>query len=412
MERFKRLSRRNFFGLAGLAVGTAACSRIKILNTETSSLLPTKPTPDSLTISPTATTTLTPEPPPMPDTRGYFEKYVYPALLTVAEKRRKEKSEKDPDFWHRVDKELNSSRINFVLLGFGSESSSGAKITDSNQIMPLDLKNNELRIVAIERDTWAPEIERETKYTTGHYRINHAFQLGGMLVEEKVIEDATGLSADFVLGMEMGVLSRAVKELFDNKLEVCIPERINDVAMGVYEKGLRVLNGDDVLNIARARQFTGGSNPERDFMQQLILRTIMKRVKTELSKSALNAAGFITKALIFYGKETQKGSIVTNFDSNLFLNLGAELAKQVISNGIGKEKNGIGMPDFTARYEVETESAKDPNDVTRHKPKGGNPNTQNLVSDYWFSSREGIKTFLESPVDKTGFEEGDTCTAK
>ena len=410
MERFKRLSRRNFFGLAGLAVGTAACSRIKILNTETSSLLPTKPTPDSLTISPTATTTLTPELPPTPDTRGYFEKYVYPALLTVAEKRRNEKAEKDPDFWHRVDKELNTQRINFDLLGFGSESKQGVKNTDSIQLMPLDLKENELRIISIKRDTWAPEIERETEYG-GHRRINSAFLLGGMPLAEKVLEDATGLSSDFVLGMEMEVLSRAVKDVFGNKLEVCIPWNINDVAMGYFKKGPQTLDGDDVLRIARARQFTGGSNSTRNFMQQLILRTMMGRVKTELSSGAINAAGFITKSLVFFEKETRGGNIVANFNLGLFLDLGFELGKKVLKEGVGENK-GFGMPEFTARYEIETEPALDPYDVTRHKPKGGNPNSEDLVADYWTSARAGVKTFLTSPVDKSGFEEGDTCTAK
>lgn len=400
MER--KIDRREFIKLFGLGLGMAACSRVGVSPDKTSTEIPSQIVPTETMIPPT----LTPEPSPTPDTRSYFEMYIYPALSETAKTRREEKARQDPDFWHRVDSELNKDRINFVLLGFGSERA----LTDSIQVISLDTQKADLRVVSIPRDTWAPEVTEHTGRARP-YRINQAYVYGKLPLVEKIIEDATGLSADFAVGMHMDVLSRAVKEIFDDKLEMCIPWPINDLEMGYFRQGLQSLNGEEVLKISRARKYTAGSNSSRNFMQQLVLKAMIRRVKSEISEGVGSAAGSLGKSLIFLDKETRNGSVVTNFDPGLFLSLGANLVQQIAQEGLGGGKREFGMPDFSARHEIKTENALDPNDVTRHKPIGGDPKAEDLVQGYWLTARTGIKDFLTSPADLTGFEVGETCPA-
>ena len=340
-----------------------------------------------------------PTPEPTPDTRSLFEKYVYPALKEVAGRRREQKAIEDSGFWNRVDKELNENRVNFALLGIGSEKI----LTDSIQIMSLGLNNNEVRTISLQRDTLAPEISRY-KNSNNTYRINQAHILGGMPLTEKILEDATGLSADFVVVMHMDVLPRAVKKVFGNQLEVCIPWVIDDKMMGSFPAGLQTLDGDEVLRASRARYYA--SNRQRNIVQQYVLRAMLRRVRTDLSEGPLGALDLMRKSLLFYESETKSGAIKTNFDSGLFLSLGANILKQISTGGSGEEASGFGLPTFSARYSVSVENAGG----YKKKPLGGNPGARDLVNGYWFSSRSEIKEFLHTPTENLGFElEAELC---
>jgi hypothetical protein len=72
--------------------------------------------------------------------------------------------------------------------------------------------------------------------------------------------------------------------------------------------------------------------------------------------------------------------------------------------------SGIGFPEFSDRYGIKAENTGDPYDMCRKKPLGGNPNAQDLVEDYWFSSREETKNFLTGRISDSGFElESEVC---
>ena len=334
-----------------------------------------------------------PTPEPTPDTRSLFEKYVYPALKEVAGRRREQKAIEDSGFWNRVDKELNENRVNFALLGIGSEKI----LTDSIQIMSLGLNNNEVRTISLQRDTLAPEISRY-RNNNNTYRINQAHILGGMPLTEEILEDATGLSADFVVVMHMDVLHRAVEEVFGDRLEVCIPWEIKDKMMGSFPAGLQTLDGDEVLRASRARYYA--SNRQRNIVQQYVLRAMLRRVRMDLSEGPLSALDFMRKSLLFYEAETKSGAIATNFDSGLFLGLGVNILKQISTGGSGGEASGFGLPTFSARHSVSVEQAGG----SKKKPLGGNPGASDLVNGYWFSARQEVKDFLLTPQGE-GFEQ-------
>lgn len=394
------LSRRDFLHLA-LAVPVAALGGCVVKKIETySQVLPTltpfRPAPTT-EVPPTAEATST------PDTRTYFEKYVYPALYEVAKARRESKAESDPDFWHRVDGPLNTNRVNFVVLGKGSE----GVLTDSMQIMSLDIINNQIRVIAVPRGVVAPEISAfrgEHRY----YMANQAHVNGGMELTERMLEDATGLSCDFGILVDMQFLSRAVENLFGNSLEVCIPWDIYDVNMGNFRAGLQNLTGEEILRVSRARYY--GTYFDRDVVQQYVLKAMLRRARSEVSAGALSASKFMANSVLFLQREQSQGNIETNFDTGVFIDIAGQLAKEVVTGGAGGEASGFGMPAFSARYEFSTENNWDSSDTTRRRPVGGNPQAQNLVGDYWFSSRREVRDFITGNIAGTGFEaEGEVC---
>lgn len=287
-------------------------------------------------------------------------------------------------------------------MGLGSEKS----LTDSIQVMSLEPSKNEIRTVSIQRDTQAPELTR-FKNTTRTYRINQAHSLGGIPLVETVLEDATGLAADFVIIMDMDVLPQVVEDVFGDSLEVCVPWEIKDSLMGYFPQGLQTLNGEEVLGVSRARYYA--NNAARNTIQQYIMRAMFARSRQEFSKGGLSAIGLTLKSILFFEESSRKGTIRTNFDSKLFIDIGESLVKQISEQGLPKDMQGIGMPTLSARYAIQAESAGYARDKYMKKPLGGNPNTSDLVSGYWQNARKEVNNFLQSDISDLGFEKEAVC---
>jgi LCP family protein required for cell wall assembly len=406
------VSRRDFLSLVVYGAAATVLAGCKDTKTDTKALddilkafstdeLPTPTSTDTETPEPTVS--LTPE--PTPDPRTYFEKYVYPALNEVALKRREERAEKDSYFWHRVDKDLNENRINFVLLGIGSEKI----LTDSNQILSLDLKTGEIRIVSLYRSLKAPEVSR-FKGNDKRYYVNQAFAVGGIPLIETVVENATGLSADYTIALHMEVLARGVEKIFDDHLNVCIPWEIWDMNMGHFPPGMQELSGDRVLSASRARYYN--TDFARQEIQQYVLKAMFTRTKEELAGGPINAAKLIAKGIKFLNDETKSEQIRTNFDNAVFIDIAREIAKQIASNGLDK-MDAVGMPYMGARRALATELMGNPWDPELRRPIGGNPDAEDLVTRYWQASRRETKEFMTMPLDLTGYElEKDVCVTE
>lgn len=405
-EQSTKLTRRDFSKVAGfgvIATVLSACNAPFKEKSQTFEGILKATLTDEPSSSPEPTKTSTPE--PTPDVRTYFEKYVYPALKKVAIEKRNKKAENDPDFWYRVDKELNENRVNFALLGIGSE----RVLTDSNQILSLDLNSGEIRIVSLYRAVQAPEISRY-KNTTRPYYASQALHFGGIPLVETVLESATGLSVDFAIALHMEVLAKGVKEVFDDHLEVCIPWVISDLNMGYFDAGLQNLTGDEVLRVSRARYYS--TDFERQAVQQYVLRAMFKRARNEISSGPIGAAKLVAKGLTFLKNETKSGAMQTNFDNSVFVDIGIELVNQIAASGL-KKMESYGMPYMAARHALAAEHLGDPNDIHRRGPPGGDPYAEDLVTDYWFSSREETKKFLTSPLEVTGYEfEDEVCAVE
>jgi LCP family protein required for cell wall assembly len=270
------------------------------------------------------------------------------------------------------------------------------------QILSLDTARNEVRAIAVPRSVVAPEIAR-FRGQTRYYMANQAFQVAGMEVTERMIEDATGLSADFLMVIDMEFLTRLIEDVFDDELEVCIPWEINDVNMGYFPAGLQTLSGEEILAVSRARYYS--TYFERDSIQQYVLKAILRRFRSEFGAGNLSAVQIMTKAMLFFQQELSANNIQANFNLGIGFDIARELVGQLTSGDNEGEAAGFGMPEFAARFEFSTENNWDMDDTTRRRPPGGNAWADDLVTGYWFTARAEVRDFLLSTVVGTGFEE-------
>jgi len=393
MQEKDKLGRRGFIYAASLwgLASTSACQALVGAEdaptlTPTATDEPTK-TPTKMPIS-TSTSEQSATQESTPDTRALLERYFYPALLEATLERRAQKKEEDSEYEKRIDAELNAGRVNFVFLGRRD------LLTDSIQVMSLDLADSKIDTVTMHRDTQSPEVSGFLE-TEEPYRINQAYAYGGIPLIEKALESATGLSSDFVVVSEMRALPRMVTEVFGNKLEVVLPWGV-PTNVKHYPEGAQIIGGDDALRLARERGY--GSNRERNVVQQAILKGIFERVKKDMSSSAVEAGTLVAKASAFLLKEVVAGSMETNFDPEFFFSLASETVKQIAEEGFDAQTYGFGFPEYAEGYHIQAERVGYTYWLHRGilRPLDGDPAAPDLINGYWSSSRQEVKDFLGS----------------
>lgn len=112
------------------------------------------------------------EPKPEPEvksaeSRDLFKEFLKP-FIEEAMKKRAERAKLDPEYYHRVDRELNENRINLLLFGFGDTHEPPAaekEIIGSPTVISYDMRSQKFDMVSLTHDIRAPEIERYRKDT-------------------------------------------------------------------------------------------------------------------------------------------------------------------------------------------------------------------------------------------------------
>lgn len=384
------ISRRDFARVAAISAGAALAACTTKPEEPTPTTTPTPFRPATLTDTPeatdTPTATSTPEPTSTPEAITILEKYLYPSLAGATEGRRLRKEREDSEYSKRIDKELNESRINFMILG------RRGLLTDSIQVISLDVGENEAKAITMHRDTYAPEVDQFQGEKAG-YRINQAFLFGGVPLTEKVMESATGLSADYMFVVDMYTLPDMVSTLFGNRLEVELPWAI-PTAGYYYRAGKQTLTGQDVLRVSRARYY--GSNADRNLIQQEVIKGMLSKAKSEMSESPLSAARFLTNSIVFMETQRVKGRIDTNFNLSLLLDIGKQLARVMSQEGIDTSIDSFGFPEFETGFHLSAESVSDPRfDRYLLKPRGGDVDSDDAINKYWSYYREGVSASLD-----------------
>lgn len=354
----------------------------------------TTPTAESLSdpFKPAETDTGTAEPVSIPTAgrEDLFKKVILGSLREFVQERRLEKS-KDPEFAKRIDQELNSNRINFLLAGIrGTEEE--PSLTDSMQIISLNYEENIIDIIALHRDTEAPEIAAFLE-TSRPFRINTAYILGGLPLTEKVVEDATGLAIDSTVVIKMEILEETVEKIFGNRLEITLDWEINDSNMGYFPKGRQEFNGEEVLRIARARYYA--SNYNRNILQQKIIESMFSRLQKK------NKEGFMTKVLMIKSfidlleNGTKEEKITGSLPQNLFSNLGWQIIQAIWSNrSLESDLPTLGSTFVFAQETGTLENAGDPDDPYRLKIRNGRINASDPINDYWLPARKKVREII------------------
>lgn len=152
--------------------------------------------------------------------------------------KRREERRNDPSYQHRIDPALNEGRVNFLFFGWGWDLQPSGKVPEdrslfevgSVSIVSYKLASNEVSLISITHDTWAPEVRR--KVGPGNVkgispnitqRIGAAYFDVSLDYLREVVEDATGLSVDFTFIFNDALIKRYIDEVLKGA-EVEIPQ--------------------------------------------------------------------------------------------------------------------------------------------------------------------------------------------
>ncbi len=241
-------------------------------------------------------------------------------LAYEAQQRRAARAQSDPGYAARVDAALNQDRINFLVFGYGDtyEPPEPVHFKGSINIFSLDMRTQSVTTITLNHDIRAPEIERYAQSQTPT-KIHMALPVGGFELMRSTVEDATGLSVDFQLTMDDGVIKRAVDEVFGT-LTIDSPFEFD--ARPIYFEnreyperhfaaGPQSLDG--LLSLQYIKAVMKGvydSSKELTVRKQIVIQSMLKAARRNADSPA-----FWTSALAFAQRESERGSIGYDFDA-------------------------------------------------------------------------------------------------
>lgn len=235
-------------------------------------------------------------------------------------------------------------RTNFLIFGTSEddEGHSGKLLADSIMVLSVNPETYEANTISIPRDLWVKYPENCTVGSEG--KINATYFCGinngkseqdASLDLAKVVSTVIGTDVQYYAKINYSVVRDSVNAL--GGIEVVIN---SSDSRGIYDKatdltlpnGVVVLDGEQALDLARARNAKGGyglprSNFDREKNQQLILKAMQDKAKstgilanplniTRLSESigdniVTNVPSSQLKSILDLSKNTQSSNIET-----------------------------------------------------------------------------------------------------
>lgn len=326
-----------------------------------------------------------------------------------AEVERRQSEKEDSASSRRIDNGLNAQRINFVIYVFGdtyepSPARSVVTTTGSYTIISLDAKSGRYNTITISRDFDSPEVAlRKTgdpSTINPSTRIGEAYTVGGFYFSKSVIEDATGLSADFQISIPDRLVAKIVDTL--GGIDIEIPDDISlyefyvdgrEFAARDFPKGRWHLDGLTALGYAKAMpkgEYT--MDTERVLRSQAVMEAAVAQLHQEL-----NSVSAITLAPKLFNLATDNSltGVQSDFDLKQLLEAGLGHAEQEFIPALFSHGWSLGLPSageglyISAEYQGGGGGVRiPPGDMLI--PIDGDPRGD-AVKDYWKSVREFIR---------------------
>ncbi len=188
--------------------------------------------------------------------RTVFEALLQP-FINEALKRREDRALKDPEYFKRVDKELNEGRVNFLLFGYGETHEPPLverAIIASPTIISIDYRNKKIDIISLTHDIRDPLVEEvlgikgkpNSVQRLDQSLLNKeaAQKVGKFRLPQLSLENATSLSIDFQIHMSDNAIQRLVDDVIGG-LVIDVP--INEPLGAYYYKGVKYDDGGRVF---------------------------------------------------------------------------------------------------------------------------------------------------------------------
>jgi len=259
-----------------------------------------------------------------------FERVLHPLLLE-AKRRRAAGAAKDPSYWTRLDPQLNSTRLNFLLFGYGETHEpplTERAFIGSITIFSYDYATKQIDLVSMTHDIRAPEAERflqnrgQTK--VGPIKLDRVYGMGGFDLLRRTVEDASGLAIDFQLAFKESAIERATDNVF-NGLDVNVPLPftvngfyLDDVKYpgGEFQQGVQHLSGIQVIQFIKTVPVEANYDPrlEHNARKHLVFRSIMDSLKEHSGDVA-----FLGRAALFFSNQVSQDALAYDFDLKTLL---------------------------------------------------------------------------------------------
>lgn len=379
-----------------------------------------------------------PKPPEQPV--NLFNEVVRP-FIDEAMKKRAERARTDPEFYHRIDQELNYNRINLLLFGYSEEhGESYEEYGGVPTILSYNLTTGQIGVVHLSRDIRVPELERlDPKGSIDSQRVRSIFKKGGFDQMRTISEDITGLAIDYQIVLKDAVVRDAIRDLADGSLNLDIPKdhhtgpfrfdgKLEDPNGSFIQKGPQQMTTEQLMRyiLAEDKQ-PGGKEDERSYRKNQVMTELSKKIK---AKTRANPLFLLTLINFIKQKESTK-ELRVDFDLSL-LNRGAQLMGGLV-NAVGQLIKGreiaeTNLPEMDPNKQLvfhdayfgdggvtrvhNIKNVRDPLRVDHPKvlddirndllppwmliPNGGNPYAKDLVNEYWQSVRKMVKEKLQS----------------
>jgi cell envelope-related transcriptional attenuator-like protein len=297
--------------------------------------------------APAATATPAPTPTLVATNESQFERVLHPLLLE-AKRRRQTDATQDPTYWTRLDPRLNSTRLNFLLFGYGETHEpplTERAFIGSLTIFSYDYATHSIDLVSLTHDIRAPEAERylhdQGQAQVGPIKIDRAYGMGGFDLMRRTIEDASGLAIDFQLAFRESAIQGATDNVFGGlDVDVPLPFKVNGFYLdgvkypgGEFAQGPQHLNGIQVIQFIKTVPVEEHYDPrlEHNARKHLVFRAIMDSLKEHS-----NDVGFLGRAALFFSNQVSQDSIAYDFD-----------LRSLVVDNLRKMMTNIGRPDAT-----------------------------------------------------------------
>ncbi|WP_240808803.1 LCP family protein [Microbispora catharanthi] len=182
-----------------------------------------------------------------------------------------------------VDKRDNLTRRQQNQLHLGRDV---GQRTDTMMVIHLSEDHRRVTVVSLPRDTWT------TIPGQGEHKINSAYQFGGAKLAVKTVEQATGLSVNHYVEVNVLGFIDVVESL--GGVTVCTPVPIDDPKTKLnLQPGTYTLDGVNALAYARTRATARSDLDRIDRQQQVISALLGKALSGGTLANPARLAGFL-----------------------------------------------------------------------------------------------------------------------
>jgi hypothetical protein len=353
-----------------------------------------------------------------------FDDLLQPFVVEAA-KRRATRAKADATYYWRIDPDLNRTRVNFLLFGYGEtyEPPLPPDIIGSITILSYDVQTRQLIEISLTHDARAPEIERFAKQNNlkKHMtpsKIDWAYRVGGFDLMRLAVENATGLSIDFQVAMKDVIIKNAIDDVFGG-IEVD-----NPFALGVnpiyiegkqypaqtFSIGRQKFDGVKTMSYLKGLALPPyDPAKENNHRKQYIFKGIGESFKSQV----FNPLFSVNVASLIY-RELERKNIEYDFDIFALLinglrkvatNPSVKLTVPTVSRNIYLVDATSGDGGFVwlpaSNSPIIQQELKQGlyQDKAMEIPWGRvDPNATNLAANYWFSVRGVLKRKLLPPT--------------